>query len=174
MLHELGHALGLKHAQEAGGVAGTAMPSAQDSLEFTVMTYRSYVGAPTTGYSFEQWGAPQSYMMLDIAALQTMYGADFATRSGDTPYSWNPRRGRCRWMAPARASQAANRIFLTLWDGGGRDTYDLSNYAGGVKVDLAPGGWSVLAAGQLAKLGSTAKSAATSSTRCNTAVTPVR
>ena len=79
MLHELGHALGLKHAQEAGGVAATAVPSAQDSLEFTVMTYRSYVGAPTTGYSFEQWGAPQSYMMLDIAALQTMYGADFAT-----------------------------------------------------------------------------------------------
>ena len=32
VLHELGHALGLKHAQEAGGVAATAVPSAQDSL----------------------------------------------------------------------------------------------------------------------------------------------
>jgi serralysin len=156
VLHEFGHALGLKHAQEAGGVAGTAVPSAQDSLEFTVMTYRSYVGGPTSGYSFEQWGAPQSYMMLDIAALQTMYGADFGTRSGDTTYSWNPLTGEMSVDGNGQGLPGGNRIFFTLWDGSGRDTYDLSNYAGGVNVDLAPGGWSVLAASQLAKLGSTA------------------
>jgi len=41
MFHELGHSLGLKHGHEAtGGVAG-AVPTAFDSFEFTVMTYRS-------------------------------------------------------------------------------------------------------------------------------------
>ncbi|WP_431269342.1 M10 family metallopeptidase C-terminal domain-containing protein [Dankookia sp. P2] len=153
VLHELGHALGLKHAQETGGVAGTAVPAAQDSLEFTVMTYRSYVGGPTTGYSFEQWGAPQGYMMLDIAALQAMYGADFSSRSGDTTYRWDPLTGEMSVDGAGQGRLGGNRIFLTLWDGGGHDTYDLSNYAGGVNVDLAPGGWSVLAAGQLAQLG---------------------
>ena len=44
VLHELGHSLGLKHGQETN-VFG-AMPSNLDSMEFSVMTYRSYVGAP--------------------------------------------------------------------------------------------------------------------------------
>lgn len=38
MLHEIGHGLGLKHAQEAGGPARIAVPSARDALEFTVMS----------------------------------------------------------------------------------------------------------------------------------------
>ena len=153
VLHELGHALGLKHAHEAGGVAGTALPKAQDSLEFTVMTYRSYVGGAASGYTIEQWGAPQGYMMLDIAALQAMYGADFATRGGDDIYRWDPATGQMSIDGIGQGTPGGNRVFLTLWDGGGHDTYELSNYAGGVTVDLTPGGFSVLAAGQLAKLG---------------------
>ena len=34
------------------------------------MTYRAWAGAKPTGYHFEKWGAPQTYMMLDIAAMQ--------------------------------------------------------------------------------------------------------
>ena len=45
-LHELGHALGLKHSQETGGVANVAVPAAHDNSEYTVMSYRSYAGAP--------------------------------------------------------------------------------------------------------------------------------
>ena len=44
------------------------------------MTYRSYVGAPFSGYANETWGFAQTFMMLDIAALQHMYGADFTTQ----------------------------------------------------------------------------------------------
>src|SRR3954453_13076756 len=81
-LHELGHALGLKHSQEAGGPANVAVPSAHDDSEYTVMSYRSYVGASTTsGYTNEAYGYSQTYMANDILALQTMYGADYSTQS---------------------------------------------------------------------------------------------
>ncbi len=152
ILHELGHALGLKHAHEAGGVANTAVPADRDSLEFTVMTYRSAIGGSTAGYTYERWGAPQSFMMLDIAALQVMYGADFAMNGGDTTYSWNPLTGAMSINGAAQGTPGGNRVFLTIWDGDGRDTYDFSAYGGGVKLDLTPGGWSVASSAQLVSL----------------------
>ncbi|MCO6419079.1 hypothetical protein JYK14_23385 [Siccirubricoccus sp. KC 17139] len=151
-LHELGHALGLKHAQETGGVANLAVPADRDGLEFTVMSYRSYIGGPAS-YSFGPWDAPQSYMMLDIAALQAMYGANYATRAGDDTYRWSPATGEMFIDGIGQGMPGGNRIFLTLWDGGGHDTFDLSNYGNGVQVSLAAGGWSVLDPAQLARLG---------------------
>jgi hypothetical protein len=38
---------------------------------------------------------------------------------------------------------------MTLWDGGGRDTYDFSNYATDMSVNLQPGGWSTISARSL-------------------------
>ena len=43
MLHETGHAIGLKHPHEVMGSFG-AMPLDHDSIEYSVMSYR-YVGA---------------------------------------------------------------------------------------------------------------------------------
>lgn len=157
-VHELGHALGLKHGHEQMNGFGV-VPLAMDSLEFTVMSYRSRTGASvSTGYTNGAFDYPQGWMMLDIAALQAMYGADYGLRAGDTTYSWNAITGETiingiGQGAPGEgAGGTANRVFLTIWDGGGRDTYDLSNYAGGVFVDLAPGGFSVLSRTQLATL----------------------
>jgi serralysin len=85
-LHELGHALGLKHGHTGdNGLTGLPIPADRDSLEFSVMTYRSYEGASTSGgYTNESFGFPQTPMMLDIAALQHMYGADFGLNDDDT------------------------------------------------------------------------------------------
>src|SRR6266702_3859541 len=83
-LHELGHAVGLKHSQETGGPANVAVPSAHDDSEYTVMSYRSYVGGPLTGYTNEAYGYPQTYMANDILALQTLYGANYSTHSENT------------------------------------------------------------------------------------------
>jgi serralysin len=151
MLHELGHALGLKHAHGIGGFG--AVPAAWDSPEFTVMTYRSYVGAPAIGYQFEAWGAPQSYMMLDIAGLQRLYGPDFTTNAGNTVYSWSPGSGVTLVDGGAGIDPGGNRILATIWDGGGRDWYDLSDYASGVRVNLNPGSHSTFSTAQLADLG---------------------
>ena len=152
MFHELGHSLGLAHGQ-TGGAYG-ALPTAWDSIEFTVMTYRSYIGDPLTGgYSYEQWGAPQSYMMLDILALQTMYGADYSVNSGDTVYTWSQTGGETLINGSVAIDPGGNRIFATIWDGGGIDTYNLSNYTTNLTMDLNPGGHSTFSSAQIAYLG---------------------
>ena len=151
ILHEIGHALGLKHSHESWGLGKLA--AANDSLEYTVMTYRPWAGGSATGYRFEKWGAPQSYMMLDIAAMQAMYGADYTTNAGNTVYKWTPTSGRTFVDGAVAIDPGGNRIFATVWDGGGRDTYDLSAYRTAVTVDLRPGQHSVFSKGQLADLG---------------------
>ncbi len=158
-LHELGHALGLKHSQETGGVANVAVPTAHDDLEYTLMSYRSYVGGPLTGYTNEAYGYPQTYMANDILALQTMYGANYTTHSENTVYTWNPTTGQesingVAQLAPGGgAGGSANRVFETIWDGGGVDTYDLSNYTTNLTLNLNPGAASLLSSAQLAYLG---------------------
>lgn len=158
-LHELGHAVGLKHSQETGGVSNVAVPSAHDDSEFTIMSYRSYVGGPLTGYTNEAYGFPQTYMANDILALQTLYGANFNTHSENTVYSWSASTGQMFINGVAQpapgggAGGSANRIFETVWDGNGIDTYDLSNYTTGVTINLNPGASSITSSTQLAYLG---------------------
>ena len=153
MVHELGHALGLKHAHETGGVSNVSMASDRDSLEFSVMTYRSYIGQTPNGYTNETYGFPQTFMMYDIAALQHMYGANFNTNSGNTIYRWDATTGQAFVNGVSQGAPGANRVFLTIWDGGGTDTYDFSNYSTNLQVDLSPGGWSLISDVQRANLG---------------------
>lgn len=145
-LHELGHALGLEHPHENG------MPTERDSMEFSVMSYRSYTGAPLTGYVNESWGYAQSLMQLDIAAIQQLYGANFTTNSGNTVYTWSPTTGEMSINGVGQGAPGGNRIFMTVWDGGGVDTYDFSRYTTNLSVNLNPGAWTTTSTAQLAKL----------------------
>ncbi|HEY0837896.1 MAG TPA: M10 family metallopeptidase [Azospirillum sp.] len=141
-VHEIGHSLGLKHPHEAahfgsGGVADAGL----DVMELTAMSYRSFPGASLgTGITVQPGSFPRGPMLDDIAAIQHLYGANFATNAGDTLYSFTPGQGV---------------IFQTTWDGGGNDTYDLSAYTGAVTVSLMPGAWSTFAPAQLARLDQT-------------------
>ena len=150
-IHETGHALGLKHGHESPAISGD-----RDSMEYSVMTYRSYIGATAGfdgGYTNETWGFAQTLMMYDIAALQKLYGADFSANSGNNVYSWSPATGAFMIDGIVQWAPGANRIFMTVWDGGGIDTYDFSNYFARVEVDLRPGEWTTTSDVQLAHLG---------------------
>lgn len=150
-MHEILHSIGLKHGNETTGFG--AMTPVRDSMEFSVMTYRSYVGASGQYLENEFWGYAQSPMMYDIAALQHLYGANYSTNSGNTVYSWNPATGQAYINGAGQDVPGDNRIFTTIWDGGGLDAYDFSNYTSNLRIDLRPGEWSTLSAVQTAMLG---------------------
>jgi serralysin len=115
MLHEIGHALGLKHPHEGAWT----LPAAHDQYAYTVMSYTAGGAA-----------YPQTPMLLDIAAVQHLYGANMATRSGDTVYSWAP----------------GAKVYKTIWDAGGVDTIDWGNQTSAARIDLNAGAWSQLGA----------------------------
>lgn len=153
LLHETGHALGLKHAQEAQGAFGV-MPTDHDSLEYTVMSYRSYVGATlTTGYQNGTWDYPTTYMMDDIRALQALYGAQFSDAGKDVVMKWSATTGELFLNGVGQGAPGANKVFMTVWTAGANTTYDFSDYSNALKVDLEPGHWTITSQAQLAMLG---------------------
>lgn len=153
VLHELGHNLGLRHGHEVGGPGGVALTPNRDSMEFSVMTYRSFIGHDAQAYTNERWGYAQTLMMFDIAALQLLYGADFTLNSGDSVYTFSPTTGEMFINGVGQGAPGGNRIFLTIWDGNGQDTYDFSNYSSNQSIDLRAGAWSNFSQVQLANLG---------------------
>jgi Ca2+-binding RTX toxin-like protein len=93
-------------------------------------------------------------MLYDIAALQQLYGANYTTNSSNTVYSWSPTTGEMTTNGMGQGAPGGNKIFSTVWDGGGNDTYDFSKYASNLSVDLRPRAWTNTATNQLAKLSS--------------------
>lgn len=150
ILHEIGHALGLDHPFDPG-IYG-AIPPGWDSTEYTVMTYRSAIGSPLTGYTNGAFSFPQTLMMLDIAALQYMYGADFTLNATNTVYTWSSTTGEMFINGVGQGAPGGNIIFSTIWDGGGVDTYDFSNFSSDQLIDLGPGYSSMVSSEQLAVL----------------------
>ena len=130
LIHELGHALGLKHPFEDGAT----LPSDYDNVLYTVMSYED--GDQYALWTFATTGTgikatptqvfPSTPMVFDIAAIQARYGADPTTAAGDTTYSWSQSSA---WVE-------------AIYDAGGVDTFDLTGFTRGSIVDLTPGGYS--------------------------------
>lgn len=143
-MHEIGHALGLKHGHE--NTPHGALPPETDSNEYSIMTYRNYVGQPDV-FDFSATGEgsfAQSYMMYDIAALQFLYGPKWDASPTDTSYRFDQTTGQMFVNGAAEDQPWENKLFRTIWDGGGEDTYDLSNFQTNMRIDLRPGEFSDL------------------------------
>lgn len=150
--HEIGHAIGLNHSHSDNGF-GPSLPLSEDRMEYTAMAYRSYFKDSkdsVDGNGDDSY--PQTFMMHDIRALQHMYGADFTTNSGNTVYKWKPGSGDTLVNGKVAIDAPGSKVFATIWDGGGKDTYDLSAYEVDLKIDLQPGSFSVFAQDQRAVL----------------------
>lgn len=118
--HELAHALGLKHPS-AGSV---------DNMQYTIMSTNLLAGMDRTGTANDV--LPSGLQLLDIPALQEIYGINWSTRSGNTNY----KQGR-------GFGATINTAFIyTIWDGAGTDTIDTSSYTNGVIIDLREGHFS--------------------------------
>lgn len=162
ILHEIGHTMGLKHGGDDyttldfkdyfdldSSLFGTrSLEWKNDGQLWSLMTYST---APNSRNIFngDQENQATSFMMYDIAALQYLYGANYNTQSGNTVYRWDPTTGENFINGVGQGRPAGNKVLETIWDGGGNDTYDLSDYENGVSVDLRPGATSALSQEQL-------------------------
>jgi len=138
-LHELGHAMGLKHPHEGA----TTLPLAYDNTRYSVMSYKSAIDQmaytfyrttdprdSNTGWNRKiEFAQSETLGVYDVLALQRIYGANPNTNAGDTVYAWDQ----------------AKSFFATIYDAGGVDTMDLSAHTRGSIVDLTPGAFSSIA-----------------------------
>lgn len=118
-LHEIGHALGLSHPFEET----VRFPEAAQNTSYSVMAYDEPSNAGwwrTTTSGAQSETVALNVGLLDVAAIQQLYGANTSTNAGDTVYQWDA-------VQPTRQ---------TIWDGGGTDTIDASNFTLRVEINL--------------------------------------
>ena len=151
-MHEIGHTLGLAHGHYNQNDFGV-LPSQYDSHNYSIMTYRSYRGSDANYLYNEEGSFSTTLMASDIAAVQYLYGANYNYNNTDTTYTWSTATGAMSINGKSQGTPYDNKIFATIWDGGGNDTYDLSNYTANLSVDLAPGAYSLFSYHQAAELG---------------------
>lgn len=116
ILHEIGHTLGLKHPFfDSDYPSAVTLPADLDNTLHTIMsyTYANLQGEHGNEFSFH----PTSPMVLDIAAVQYLYGANNSYHGGNDNYTYNDE----------------NVHHETIWDAGGTDTL---HYTGAIPASI--------------------------------------
>jgi serralysin len=145
ILHEVGHALGLTHPgpyDASSGVKYTYTNDAkfaQDSGQYTLM---SYFDNSDGGQGSGIMDSNVTPMMLDILAMQNIYGANMSTRTGDSVYGFGNTTGTSIYeFTSSKIPQ------LCIWDAGGTDTLNCSGFSQNQYINLNEGTFSNIGGG---------------------------
>ncbi|RME15806.1 MAG: hypothetical protein D6801_06670, partial [Alphaproteobacteria bacterium] len=145
-LHELGHALGLHHPNEDPNNHHHA--SNNNSL-WTVMSYKPIPTEVGESKLHKAW--PLTPMVLDIKAIQKLYGPNLATRATDTTYFGDgdgttdlAYQYGANGMQVTGSDGIDRDVYLTIWDAGGTDLIDASDLSTISRIDLRPGHYSTI------------------------------
>lgn len=128
IFHEIGHSMGLMHTHQEvkGEPALETIGAAMNNERYSVMSYNPASAANNFGHAV-------TYMALDVASLQALYGAS-AYATGDSSYSLMDARGGA--LSLAEGDWAIGRALATIWDSGGVDTIDYSGTVGRSMINL--------------------------------------
>lgn len=134
--HETGHSLGLDHTHLGllGDIERPGWSERENTSQFSIMSYN---------YNLEDT-RPLDYQLYDIAALQKLYGPNFAQNNDTNTYQIfhenAPVNGIRQFGGAIPGS--FDRMY-SIWDGGGTDTIDASAYTTQSSlIDLRPGHFS--------------------------------
>ncbi len=151
LLHEEGHILGLGHggAYNEGDTADTPQYTAYDSRAWTVMSYNEASAPYSWGASLSDNGRtyedePTTWMPLDVAAIQRIYGLPTASPlSGGQIFGFHS-----NIVGPTEVFFDFNintKPVITIWDEGLGNTLDVSGFATAATIDLNQGDFSSVA-----------------------------
>jgi serralysin len=123
MLHEIGHALGLSHPGDYNAGSGITLTYAnnaefrEDTRQYTVMSYfqASELGAD---HGSQYTKTP---LLLDMIAIQQIYGFNTTGSSGDDIYGFSSTRGPTYLL-----TDGSDKAVFSIWDSGGVDMLDVS------------------------------------------------
>ena len=150
LIHELGHSLGLDHTSSRGEVtsllrgAGDDAPSLPDYLDRSTLSMMSYAKQTLSTAFLTSYQA--SYSALDVRALFSLYGKRESTEATtfklhyDSTLSFTSMRSSLNTIKTSQWDIYGYAGFMIV-DNGGTDTVDVSDWKGGVKVDLS--GWGI-------------------------------
>jgi serralysin len=144
LVHELGHTLGLSHPGNYNAGRGVVLSYQndaeyqQDSRQYSVMSYWS---ASNTGANHGPNNYAATPLLHDIATIQSIYGANLSTRTGNTVYGFNSTANRGVFDFSSSFYTTKTPI-IAIWDAGGIDTLDLSGYSSNARIDLNDGAFS--------------------------------
>lgn len=128
LMHELAHAMGLKHPHETSYYNLETMSTLLDVSNYTLMSYED----PDWGWYGSGrdaiWTISHTLQLYDIQALQYLYGENTTYNTGNTHYLF----------------QENQPFSKTLWDAGGIDLLDFSNLGSDCVIDLSPGSYSTV------------------------------
>jgi serralysin len=97
----------------------------------------SYFSETNTGASY-RGNYAAAPLLHDIAAIQSLYGANPTAFAGDTVYGFSSNTDR-PWFTAANSSSP---LVFAVWDASGSDTFNFSGYNTAQRIDLNPGSFS--------------------------------